>query len=94
MEVRREPLPPAPAGTPAVPKHTDPQALLVRQLNASQLLRGGDLSGANRPAHLKGAELERYVQDRMLTTTLMKSSGSCASTYGRWTTRSSAFNTP
>ncbi len=39
-------------------------------LNTSQLLRGGDLEGANQPAHLEGTELERYVEERMLTTTL------------------------
>jgi NADH-quinone oxidoreductase subunit B len=42
----------------------------VQSLNASQLLRGGDLEGANHPAHLEGTELERYVEERMLTTTL------------------------
>ena len=46
------------------------EPLGVRELNASQLLRGGDLQGANQPAHLKEAELERYVHDRTLTTTL------------------------
>ena len=70
MEVRREPLPPTSAATPGVPEHVDPQALGVRELNASQLLRGGDLLGANRPAHLEAADLERYVQERTLTTTL------------------------
>lgn len=44
--------------------------LLVRELNATQLLRGSELVGANRPAHLRGEELERYVQERTLTTTL------------------------
>jgi NADH-quinone oxidoreductase subunit B len=44
--------------------------LRVQSLNAAQLLRGGDLEGANQPAHLEGTELERYVEERMLTTTL------------------------
>jgi NADH-quinone oxidoreductase subunit B len=44
--------------------------LRVESLNTSQLLRGGDLEGANQPAHLEGTELERYVEERMLTTTL------------------------
>jgi len=44
--------------------------LRVESLNPSQLLRGGDLEGANHPAHLEGTELERYVEERMLTTTL------------------------
>jgi NADH-quinone oxidoreductase subunit B len=42
----------------------------VQSLNAAQLLRGGDLEGANHPAHLEGTDLERYVEERMLTTTL------------------------
>jgi NADH-quinone oxidoreductase subunit B len=42
----------------------------VQSLNTSQLLRGGNLEGANHPAHLEGTELERYVEERMLTTTL------------------------
>jgi NADH-quinone oxidoreductase subunit B len=46
------------------------EPLRVRELNASQLLRGGDLEGANRPAHLEGEELERHVQERVVTTTL------------------------
>ena len=70
MEVRREALPPTSAATPGVPEHVDTQALGDRDLNASQLLRGGDLLGANRPAHLEAADLERYVQERTLTTTL------------------------
>ncbi len=44
--------------------------LSVERLNAEQLLRGGALEGANQPAHLEGAELERYVHERVLTTTL------------------------
>ena len=68
MEVKREPLGPASGlGT-----HVDPDTLRVRSLNAHQLLRGADMEGANQPAHLKGTELERYVQERVLTTTLDK----------------------
>jgi NADH-quinone oxidoreductase subunit B len=59
---------PSPAGV-----HVDPEALRVRNLNSRQLLRGGDLEGANMPATLEGSELERYVQERVLTTTLDKS---------------------
>jgi NADH-quinone oxidoreductase subunit B len=44
--------------------------LRVRDLNAHQLLRGGELEGANQPAHLDGEELNRYVEERVLTTTL------------------------
>ncbi len=46
--------------------------LRVHSLNARQLLRGGDLQGANRPAQLEGADLERYVSERVLTSTLDK----------------------
>ena len=60
MDIKREPLGPA----------VDPKNLRVRSLNAHQLLRGGELEGANQPAHLDGEELERYVQERVLTTTL------------------------
>ncbi len=71
LEVRREPL--APVGDAIV----DPAALRVRELNARQLLRGGELEGPARPAHLSGseleaAELERYVHERVLTTSLDK----------------------
>jgi NADH-quinone oxidoreductase subunit B len=68
VEVKREPLGPA-AGLGA---HVDPDALRVRSLNAHQLLRGADMQGANQPAHLRGTELERYVEERILTTTLDK----------------------
>ncbi len=47
-------------------------ALRVRELNAHQLLRGGELEGANRPARLEGEELEQYVEERVLLTTLDK----------------------
>jgi NADH-quinone oxidoreductase subunit B len=47
-----------------------PESLRVRDLNAHQLLRGGELVGANQPAHLEGEDLESYVQERVLTTTL------------------------
>jgi NADH-quinone oxidoreductase subunit B len=60
VEVKRQPLGAA------------PDALSVRSLNARQLLRGGNLEGANHPAHLEGAELERHVEERVLTTTLDK----------------------
>jgi NADH-quinone oxidoreductase subunit B len=52
-------------------------SLAVRELSAEQMLRGGPLTGANPPAHLKGtdiegAELDRHVRERVLTTTLDK----------------------
>jgi NADH-quinone oxidoreductase subunit B len=53
----------------------DAGTLRVRELRAEQLLRGRELLGPNQPAHLQGteleeAELERYVLERTLTTTL------------------------
>ena len=67
MEVKRERLGPRPTA-PGLPAAGAERR--VQSLNASQLLRGGDLEGANQPAHLEGTELERYVEERMLTTTL------------------------
>jgi NADH-quinone oxidoreductase subunit B len=46
------------------------QSLRVRELNSSQLLRGSQLAGANLPTHLRGSELDSYVEERTLTTTL------------------------
>jgi NADH-quinone oxidoreductase subunit B len=73
VEVERKPLRLS-AGRSA---HVDPAGLRVRELNAHQLLRGSDLEGANRPAHLRDTELEqgeleRFVAERVLTTTLDK----------------------
>jgi NADH-quinone oxidoreductase subunit B len=48
----------------------DASRLQVNRLNAPQLLRGGEMDGLNLPAHLEGAELERHVEERVLTTTL------------------------
>ncbi len=56
MEIKREPI--------------DGDALRVRGLNSHQLLRGGDLEGLNAPAHLEGTEFEKFVEERILTTTL------------------------
>jgi NADH-quinone oxidoreductase subunit B len=49
----------------------DPRTLRVRSRSAPELLRGGDLTGPTAPA-LEGVELERYVHERVLTTTLEK----------------------
>lgn len=72
MEVRRQPIGAAPAGEPV-----DPDALRIRQATSRRLLRGADIQGPNPGAHLEegrleGEELERYVQERVLTTTLDK----------------------
>jgi NADH-quinone oxidoreductase subunit B len=58
----------SPSGEPGGKVDTD--NLRVRSLNAHQLLRGGELEGANQPAHLEGEELERYVHERLVFTTL------------------------
>jgi NADH-quinone oxidoreductase subunit B len=50
----------------------DPQTLRVTRLNANQLLRGAAVEGPNVPAHLEDADLERHVEERVLTTTLEK----------------------
>ncbi len=72
MEVRREPIGQGAGGVPESPAPASRGALRVQGLNARQLLRGGDLQGANRPAQLEGSDLERYVSERTLTTTLDK----------------------
>jgi NADH-quinone oxidoreductase subunit B len=69
MEIKREVIGPAGTGLGA---GVDPETLRVRSLNARQLLRGGDLEGRTPPVHLEGSELERYVEERLLTTTLDK----------------------
>jgi NADH-quinone oxidoreductase subunit B len=47
-----------------------PADLRVQRLNASQLLRGAELEGRTPSAHVEGADLERHVEERVLTTTL------------------------
>jgi NADH-quinone oxidoreductase subunit B len=44
----------------------------ISRHDASELLRGEELRGPTAPGRLQGAELERYVQERVLTTTLDK----------------------
>ena len=69
--MKREPLPVSAGGL-------DDQRRLVTQLSSRQLLRGSELLGLNQPAHLQGsellegAELERHVHERVLTTSLDK----------------------
>jgi NADH-quinone oxidoreductase subunit B len=55
MEVKREPI--------------DPRSLNVRRANAVQLLRGGEIEGSA-ATHLEGTDLEKHVEERVLTTTL------------------------
>jgi NADH-quinone oxidoreductase subunit B len=50
----------------------DPDALRVRELNSSQLLQGAELEGPTPPAHPHGTDLQRHVEERVMTTTLEK----------------------
>jgi NADH-quinone oxidoreductase subunit B len=61
-------------GTPGVGlgMKVDPETLRVRELNSSQLLQGGELEGRTPPAHPHGRDLERHVEERVMTTTLEK----------------------
>jgi NADH-quinone oxidoreductase subunit B len=50
----------------------DPEKLRVRELNASQLLQTAELEGPTPGAHRPGVDLERHVEERVMTTTLEK----------------------
>jgi NADH-quinone oxidoreductase subunit B len=67
--MRRQPLGPSAKGLVG---NVDPQRLRVRSLNSKQLLRGGELEGLTPAAHLEGSDLERYVEESVMTTTLDK----------------------
>jgi len=72
VEVKRERLGGAGDGSSGA---VDPRTLRVRQANARQLLRGGEIEGLTPAIELEGNEdfdLERHVQERVLTTTLDK----------------------
>jgi NADH-quinone oxidoreductase subunit B len=71
VEVKRTRLAPDGGAATGLPG-AGARDLRVGRMNAAQMLRGGDLEGSNKPAHLEGAELERYVQERVLMTTLDK----------------------
>jgi NADH-quinone oxidoreductase subunit B len=58
----------AAGGSPLV----DPRALRVNRHDSKELLRGSELLGATAPASMDGEELERYVHERVLTTTVEK----------------------
>ncbi len=49
-----------------------PGSLRVNRHDSTELLRGGDLLGHNAPPSMEGEELERYVHERVLMTTLDK----------------------
>jgi NADH-quinone oxidoreductase subunit B len=50
----------------------DSSDLRVNKHDSKELLRGAELRGATAPASMDGEELERYVHERVLTTTLEK----------------------
>jgi NADH-quinone oxidoreductase subunit B len=62
MEIKREPLAGVAGDTAAPGAAGDPADLRVRQLKARDMLRGD----------LEGEDLERYVEERVMTTTLDK----------------------
>jgi NADH-quinone oxidoreductase subunit B len=61
MEMKREPLGAA---------RVDAESLKVRHADARQLLRGGRLEGPTPAVQMQGDELERHVEERVMTTTL------------------------
>jgi NADH-quinone oxidoreductase subunit B len=65
VEIRREPV-----GDDRDP--IDPGALRVNNHDSRELLRGAELLGPTQPANMEQGELERYVHERVLTTTLEK----------------------
>jgi len=68
VEIKRERLGPAGRGSPT--SGTGQASLRVERLNAEQMLRGSAIEGPNQATHLEGTELERYVHERVLTSTL------------------------
>ncbi|HVR05118.1 MAG TPA: NADH-quinone oxidoreductase subunit B family protein [Solirubrobacteraceae bacterium] len=66
--MNRQPL--GPAGAGATPGEGSP--LRIRELNSRQLLRGSEVGGLTPSAQLEGADLQRHVEERVLTTTLDK----------------------
>ena len=69
MEIERRVVPASGLGG-----HVDPSTLRVRELRARQLLRGGELEGPTPPAEREDTDLQlqRHVEERVLTTTLDK----------------------
>jgi NADH-quinone oxidoreductase subunit B len=76
VEVKRERLgAPATGDDAGSAAPIDAERLRVRRLNARQLLRGGDIEGLTPAIELERNEdfdLERHVEERVLTTTLDK----------------------
>jgi NADH-quinone oxidoreductase subunit B len=76
VEIRREPVGSRAHGSTDPDAKdggsVDPQALRVNEHDSKELLRGAELLGPTAPASMDGVELERYVHERVLTTTLEK----------------------
>ncbi len=77
MEVKRERLDaaPGPGEATGTGASVDPSGLRVRERSARQLLRGGEIEGLTPAIELERNEdfdLERHVEERVLTTTLDK----------------------
>jgi NADH-quinone oxidoreductase subunit B len=64
VEIRREPV--------GEGEQIDPRTLRVKQYDSRDLLRGGELLGPTAPSIASDEDLERYVHERVLTTTLEK----------------------
>jgi NADH-quinone oxidoreductase subunit B len=73
MEIKRERLE-GPGDGPGSAARVDPRTLRVREANARQLLRGGPIEGLTPAIELESndRDLERHVEERVLTTTLDK----------------------
>jgi NADH-quinone oxidoreductase subunit B len=72
VEVKRERLGVGPGAPGTSHEQIDPRSLRVRELNSSQLLRGADLEGPTSAIHREGTDLQRHVEERVMTTTLDK----------------------
>ena len=74
MEIKREPLAPGgrSTGQGRGTGEIDSSVLRVNRHDSKELLRGSELLGPTAPASMDGGELERYVHERVLTTTLEK----------------------
>ena len=73
MEISASLSLPARAHRPRPGRRRDHSSVLrVNQHDSKELLRGSELLGPTAPAIMDGEELERYVHERVLTTTLEK----------------------
>jgi NADH-quinone oxidoreductase subunit B len=74
VEIKREPVTrgTGPTGQGQGGVEIDSSGLRVNTHDSKELLRGAELLGPTAPASMDGEELERYVHERVLTTTLEK----------------------